>query len=145
MIFQKLKHFYSLFFSKLVNTLLRMGNKDLARFIVFKVQIYHYFCNPICISEKINNIYLTNLLIYCIFSNHNNPYQLTIPQTFENIKLKQIEYYNNTESEFEKELIETDPTKLFHKAVENCKPLLNIEKIKRGGVQYQVFWFSCIL
>lgn len=60
-----------------------------------------------------------------------------IERGFENIKRIQLERYNLAEGE-EKDAIETDPLKIFLKAVENSRPLLNLTPIKRGGVTYQV-------
>jgi small subunit ribosomal protein S7 len=31
-----------------------------------------------------------------------------------------------------------NPLKIFHQAVENCKPVLALMPLKRGGVTYQV-------
>lgn len=56
---------------------------------------------------------------------------------FENIKRIQLERYNLAEGE-EKTTIDTDPLKIFLKAVENSRPLLNLTPVKRGGVKYQV-------
>jgi len=60
-------------------------------------------------------------------------------QTLENIKLAQIEKFHKAKSDFERESIEIDPTKIIHHAVDNCKPLLVTKKVHRGGVIYQVF------
>lgn len=57
---------------------------------------------------------------------------------FENIKRIQLEKYNSAETEEEKALIETNPVKLLHQAVENTRPLLKLIPIKRGGATYQV-------
>lgn len=56
---------------------------------------------------------------------------------FENIKRIQLERYNLAEAD-EKAKIETDPLKILHLAVENCRPLLQLTPIKRGGSTYQV-------
>ncbi|ESN94230.1 hypothetical protein HELRODRAFT_69008, partial [Helobdella robusta] len=61
-----------------------------------------------------------------------------VHKTFENVKLTQIERFNKAQTDFEKESIELNPVNIFNKAINNCKPLLNIKKIKRGGVMYQV-------
>lgn len=60
-----------------------------------------------------------------------------IERGLEKIKRIQLERYNLAEPD-EKGEIETDPLKIFHKAVENCRPLLQLTPIKRGGVTYQV-------
>jgi len=59
-------------------------------------------------------------------------------QTLEKIKLTQIEKFHKANSDFEREVIELDPKKVIQQAVENCKPLLILKKIHRGGVIYQV-------
>lgn len=56
---------------------------------------------------------------------------------FENIKRIQLERYHLAD-ESEKLNIETDPRKILHQAIENCRPLLQVTPIKRGGVKYQV-------
>lgn len=60
-----------------------------------------------------------------------------VEKGFENIKRIQLERYNLAEPE-EKENIETNPLKILHQAVENCRPLLQLTPIKRGGSTYQV-------
>lgn len=61
-----------------------------------------------------------------------------VEKTFENIKRMQLQKYNKAETEEEKSKIETNPLTILHKAIENCRPLLNVAPIKRGGVKYQV-------
>ncbi|GBM60080.1 28S ribosomal protein S7, mitochondrial [Araneus ventricosus] len=57
--------------------------------------------------------------------------------TFTRIKLIQLAKYHKASAE-EKASIELDPKKIFLKAVENCKPVLGVTKIKKGGIAYQV-------
>lgn len=61
-----------------------------------------------------------------------------LTKCFENIKRIQLERYNLATTPEEKEKIETNPVKIFHEAVENCRPLLQLTPIKRGGQRYQV-------
>ncbi|XP_059610211.1 small ribosomal subunit protein uS7m [Phlebotomus argentipes] len=56
---------------------------------------------------------------------------------FENIKRIQLERYNLATAE-EKDKIKTNPVDIFYDAVENCRPLLQLTPIKRGGQWYQV-------
>lgn len=56
---------------------------------------------------------------------------------FENIKRIQLERYNLADAA-EKATIDTDPLSILHHAVENCRPLLQLTPIKRGGSTYQV-------
>ncbi|XP_044758942.1 28S ribosomal protein S7, mitochondrial [Coccinella septempunctata] len=57
---------------------------------------------------------------------------------FEHIKKIQLAKYNRCETEEGKSAIELNPKVIFHEAVENCKPIMCLTPIKRGGVRYQV-------
>lgn len=61
-----------------------------------------------------------------------------IEKSFEKIKRVQLEKYHKTKSEEGKSKIDLNPKEIFHKAIINCKPLLHLTPIKRGGVKYQV-------
>lgn len=57
-----------------------------------------------------------------------------LDRCFENIKQIQIQRLNlGKESN-----IVSDPLELLVRAIENCRPILEVTKIKRGGVSYQV-------
>ncbi|KAG8230894.1 hypothetical protein J437_LFUL002925 [Ladona fulva] len=56
-----------------------------------------------------------------------------VEKAFENIKRIQLEKYNGGEAN-----VETNPVLIMDKAISNCKPLLTLTPIKRGGVRYQV-------
>ncbi|XP_076042552.1 mitochondrial ribosomal protein S7 [Oratosquilla oratoria] len=60
-----------------------------------------------------------------------------LERTFENIKRIQVQQKNRLSPE-ERNTVECDPVKLFHTAVENCRPVLQLSGIKRGGMTYQV-------
>ncbi|XP_071390629.1 small ribosomal subunit protein uS7m [Centroberyx affinis] len=58
-------------------------------------------------------------------------------QTLENIKRKQVEKYHKA-PEGKKEEIECNPYAIFHQAIENCKPVIGLASIQKGGKYYQV-------
>ncbi|KAG4074934.1 hypothetical protein HA402_009359 [Bradysia odoriphaga] len=60
-----------------------------------------------------------------------------LEKSFENIKRIQLERYNLAEPN-ERESIELNPVAVLHKAVENCRPILTLTPVKRGGSKYQV-------
>lgn len=64
--------------------------------------------------------------------------RLQIEKTVESIKRLQLEKYHKCENEEERKKIELNPKVIIRKAVENCKPVLDLTPIKRGGVRYQV-------
>ena len=49
-----------------------------------------------------------------------------------------MEKYHKTQEPAEKAKIELNPIKVFLTALENCKPILTINKLTRGGITYQV-------
>ncbi|XP_015258480.1 PREDICTED: 28S ribosomal protein S7, mitochondrial [Cyprinodon variegatus] len=58
-------------------------------------------------------------------------------QTLENMKKKQVEKYHKT-TDGKKEEIECNPYTIFHEALENCKPVVGLASIQKGGKYYQV-------
>lgn len=64
-----------------------------------------------------------------------------VEKAFENIKRKQIERYHLTKDPEKRSEIELDPLKVFHKALLNVRPLLELQPVRRGGVTYQVIFF----
>lgn len=60
-----------------------------------------------------------------------------VEKAFENIKRIQIERYHKASHEDRKSIV-LDPKQIFQNAVLNCKPVLYLTPIKRGGVTYQV-------
>lgn len=72
-----------------------------------------------------------------------------VETTFETIKRIQLEKFHKA-SEEDKSAIELNPKIIFHKAIANCKPILALTPIKRGGVTYQVnvkkiSFFPCLI
>ncbi|XP_041812691.1 28S ribosomal protein S7, mitochondrial [Chelmon rostratus] len=58
-------------------------------------------------------------------------------ETMENIKRKQVEKYHKA-PDGKKEEIECNPYAIFHQAMENCKPVVGLATIQKGGKNYQV-------
>lgn len=58
-------------------------------------------------------------------------------QTLESIKRKQVEKYHKA-PQADKEAIECNPYVIFHQALENCKPIVGLASIQKGGKSYQV-------
>ncbi|CAH1390415.1 unnamed protein product [Nezara viridula] len=61
-----------------------------------------------------------------------------VSQSLQQVKRIQIQRYHKEMDPDEKAKIVLDPLKVFHAAVENCKPLLKLTPVKRGGATYQV-------
>ncbi|XP_011874336.1 PREDICTED: 28S ribosomal protein S7, mitochondrial [Vollenhovia emeryi] len=58
--------------------------------------------------------------------------------TFENVKRMQLERYHKETSSEAKANIELDPFVVFHRAVDNCTPILQLRSCRRGGITYQI-------
>ncbi|XP_041941458.1 28S ribosomal protein S7, mitochondrial [Alosa alosa] len=58
-------------------------------------------------------------------------------ETLESIKRKQVEKYHKAGPAAKME-IECNPYTIFHQALENCKPVIGLASIQRGGKFYQV-------
>lgn len=95
------------------------GNKILARGIMTDVreQTVSHMC---CVSHS---GHVTNISL-CF-------------QTLELIKRKQVEKYHKA-PEGKKQEIECNPYTIFHDALENCKPVVGLASIQKGGKYYQV-------
>ena len=61
-----------------------------------------------------------------------------VQSAFAHIKRIQIEKYNRAQTEKERMEIELDPVVILHRAVENTTPVLELVKLRRGGVHYDV-------
>ncbi|XP_017786919.1 PREDICTED: 28S ribosomal protein S7, mitochondrial [Nicrophorus vespilloides] len=61
-----------------------------------------------------------------------------LDKAFEKVKRSQLEKFHKAKTEEDKNKIVLDPREVFHMAVDNCKPVLFLTPIKRGGVKYQV-------
>ncbi|XP_029293131.1 small ribosomal subunit protein uS7m [Cottoperca gobio] len=57
--------------------------------------------------------------------------------TLETIKRKQVGKYHKA-PEGKKEEIECNPYAIFHQALENCKPIVGLTSVQKGGKYYQV-------
>lgn len=64
--------------------------------------------------------------------------RLVMDKTLGEIKRQQLKKYHSAESEASKETIVLDPVKVVHMAHENCKPVLMIKPVVRGGFKYKV-------
>uniref|UniRef100_A0A0C9SDE0 Small ribosomal subunit protein uS7m n=1 Tax=Amblyomma americanum TaxID=6943 RepID=A0A0C9SDE0_AMBAM len=55
-----------------------------------------------------------------------------------NVKRIQLAKYNRAADEEARSQIECNPLTALHKALENCRPAMELSPIKRGGITYQV-------
>ncbi|GAB1602891.1 28S ribosomal protein S7, mitochondrial-like [Argonauta hians] len=60
-----------------------------------------------------------------------------IDKMLETIKISQLEQYHQASPEEKSEIV-LNPLVIFHEAIENCKPVLHLMKVHKGGVRYNV-------
>lgn len=101
--------------------MMKGGNKALAKEIMTQVR------KRALISSR-------NIYCWPSMNDHNVSFCF---QTLEHIKRKQVEKYHKA-PEGKKEEIECDPYFIFHQAMENCKPVVGLASIQKGGKFYQV-------
>lgn len=61
-----------------------------------------------------------------------------VNKTFEVVKRIQIQRYHKAQTEEDKNKIELNPFTVFHRAVDNCIPVLYLIAHRKGGITYQV-------
>ncbi|KAL6262328.1 hypothetical protein P5V15_007419 [Pogonomyrmex californicus] len=61
-----------------------------------------------------------------------------VTKTFEGIKRIQLERYHKATTSEAKANIELNPFVIFHRAVDNCTPILKLLAHRKGGITYQV-------
>lgn len=64
-----------------------------------------------------------------------------VTKTFESVKRQQLERYHKTTTSEAKAEIELDPFVIFHRAVDNCTPILQLRACSKGGITYQVIYY----
>ncbi|XP_020283465.1 28S ribosomal protein S7, mitochondrial [Pseudomyrmex gracilis] len=59
-------------------------------------------------------------------------------KTFNRIKRFQLERYHKAKTAEEKDNVELDPLVVFHRALDNCTPILQLVPCRKGGITYQI-------
>lgn len=72
------------------------------------------------------------------FTGLKNSSRQQLHKAFRRIKEIQLTKYHKAETEEEKQKIILNPFEIFHLAVENCKPIMELCPVRRGGIRYQV-------
>lgn len=61
-----------------------------------------------------------------------------LEKALQRIKQIQVEQYNKATNEEEKSQIVLDPLRIVKQAIENCRPIMKLCSIRRGGSLYQI-------
>jgi len=61
-----------------------------------------------------------------------------VTKSFEEVKRIQLQRYHKAKTNEEKDNIELDPFVVFHRAIDNCMPILQLIDCRKGGITYKV-------
>ena len=89
-------------------------------------------------SSSLQDPILSKFINYIMEGGQKELARELIEKTFLNIKRTQLERYNLAKMDEEREAIELNPRKILHQAIENCRPLMILINVKRGGTNYKV-------
>ncbi|VVC33947.1 Ribosomal protein S7 domain [Cinara cedri] len=115
-----------------LDKLLETGGIENFKLIPFKAAKSNETCSifhdPV-VSKFIN---------YMLIKGQKKLARQVLEKTFEQIKKIQLAKYNKETDPEKKSSIIVDPVVILKKAITNCKPLLKLTPVKRGGSYYQV-------
>ncbi|XP_065220325.1 small ribosomal subunit protein uS7m [Planococcus citri] len=90
-------------------------------------------------SSVFHDIVIAKFVNYIMESNGRKKIaRENLERAFEKIKMIQLERFHKAKTPEEKAQIITDPLRLLKMAIKNCRPLLKLNPIRRGGSTYQV-------
>lgn len=89
-------------------------------------------------SSSLQDPIITKFINYIMECGRKELARELLEKTFLNIKRTQLERYNLAKTDEEREAIELNPRTLLLNAIENCRPLMNLINVKRGGTTYKV-------
>lgn len=90
-------------------------------------------CSLFRTSEK-----LTKFIRMCMMEKDRMRSEKEIREAFRYIKRAQMAKYWKAKDDKRRSGIIVNPEELFHKALDNARPLMGLEKVARGGVVYSV-------
>lgn len=104
-------------------------------------KIIHMQIKPATVTDTCSEFYDTRVLkfITTLMKNGNKKLATAlVAETFEAVKRLQLERYHKATTSEAKDNIELDPFVIFHRAVDNCIPILQLMPCRKGGITYQI-------
>lgn len=89
-------------------------------------------------SSSIQDPIVSKFINYIMEGGKKELARSILEKGFLNIKRTQLERYNLAKTDEEREAIELNPRVLLRQAIENCRPLMRLVNVKRGGTNYKV-------
>lgn len=89
-------------------------------------------------SSSLQDPITTKFINYIMEGGRKEQARELLERAFLNIKRTQLERYNLAKTDEEREAIEMNPRILLVDAIENCRPLMKLINVSRGGTNYKV-------
>lgn len=139
--FTNLKRGYSVFPSNYIQPIYRKEDQEIVYQSDEARKIMHEQVKPALVTDTCSEFYDKRVLkfINTLMKGGNKKLATAlVTKTFESVKRLQLERYHKTATSEAKAEIELDPFIIFHRAVDNCIPILQLMGCKKGGITYQV-------
>ncbi|XP_011057997.1 PREDICTED: 28S ribosomal protein S7, mitochondrial [Acromyrmex echinatior] len=139
--FTSLKRGYSVFPSHYISPVYNKEEQEILFQSDEAKKIIHEQVKPALVSDTCSEFYDKRVLkfINTLMKNGNKKLVTTlVMKTFEGVKRIQLERYHKATTSEAKAEIELDPFVIFHRAVDNCTPILQLTCCSKGGITYQV-------
>lgn len=88
--------------------------------------------------SELHDVVLAKFVNYIMIKGNKLTARNEMNKTLTRIKTIQVSLYNQTTDEEEKKKIILDPVRIVKQAIQNCRPLLKLTPVRRGGSTYQV-------
>ncbi|KAG5305935.1 RT07 protein, partial [Pseudoatta argentina] len=139
--FTSLKRGYSVFPSNYISPIYNKEEQETLFQSDEAKKIIHEQVKPALVTDTCSEFYDKRVLkfINTLMKNGNKKLATTlVMKTFEGVKRIQLERYHKATTSEAKAEIELDPFVIFHRAVDNCIPVLQLTGCSKGGITYQV-------
>lgn len=88
--------------------------------------------------SELHDVVLAKFINYIMIKGNKLTARNEMNKTLTRIKTIQVSLYNKTTDEEEKKKIILDPVRIVKQAIQNCRPLLKLTPVRRGGATFQV-------
>ena len=132
---------YSVFPPHYINPIYRKDEQEAVFQSEEAIKVAHQQVKPAKVTDTCSEFYDARVLkfINTLMRHGNRSLARTlVTKAFEGIKRIQLQRYHKAKTNEEKDNIELDPFVVFHRAIDNCTPILHLIGCRKGGITYQV-------
>lgn len=132
---------YSVFPSHYVEPIYKKDEQDALFRSEEAMNIAHQQVKPAKITDTCSEFYDARVLKFINTLMRHGDKKLArtlVTKSFEEVKRIQLQRYHKAKTNEEKDNIELDPFVVFHHAVDNCTPVLQLINCRKGGITYKI-------